>query len=689
MPHWFRRAARAALLFLSLAFPCSVAAQSAPATLEGRISRSGVSIADATLTLSGAGTLVIARTDPQGAFTVQLEAGRHMLEVRATASPPALFQGIDVNPGERWRLTLDLAKVGADAGTAAASLRGVLTRIDPAGRNDLTERWLARLPLDRRDPLAAAAELFTDVADEAALGAGTGSVRRIDGIDISDPLDGSAAASHTPTSAELLAITDAGLSAGEPAFSGAIFDLVSRAGSNAFSGLFDARGTGDGLRGDNTTEDLLTANPLLSDRDRLTTETDVSGWIGGPLRHDRAFFSGSVAYTRTEDDPTGPRTTRRTTTPRAQGRVTLAPSLADTIAVAVLFDDPETTGAAPADVARVATAAVANRLERQTLAARVVWQRSLTQSMALRVHWSLLDGSGRTEPESATPGRVDEATNTYTGSLGRIDGSDRLRNVAGGALSLSRRWAGTHAIEAGGEIDTSRIEQTSGLVGDRFSVDFGGRPNLEIDWAGAAQEGRSRRLSGFVRDVWALGDRITIDAGVRVDALRGSTPDRGAVYTATIVQPRVGVALGLDRSGRTVARASYGQYARPLWFSHYDRATPGVAPVVSYEILANGSRREVERVVTPVYEVDASLRHPRSDEAAFGVDAPPHHRGESGRHRCLPSGSRHRRRAVSRRALDSGEPPGAYGPDRDGVSLGESPRERAARSHRQRGRRPL
>jgi Carboxypeptidase regulatory-like domain len=619
MSHRFRRVLSSAAVLVILGISSRPArAQAPPAALDAVLTRSGVALPGATLTFISGGGTVSVQSDDRGAVTLPLEAGEYTLEVQAPGSPLVSLPAFRVHPGERYRLSLDLAAL-ADSVAKPAVLQGALVRVDPATRYDLDDRWLTRLPIDRRDALLATAELFPGLADAVALGAGAGSVPRVDGIDLTDPIDGSALTSHTATAAQSVAVAESGVSAAEPGFSGVVIDVVTRAGGNALSGLFDVRGTADGLRGDNTPEDLLTANPLLADRDRLLSDTDISGWMGGPLRRDRAFVSASFGYTRTEEDPEGPRTTRETSTPRAQARLTLAPSPSSTIASAFFFDDRATTGSAPADVARVTTDALANRVDARTIATRLVWQRALGRQMALRAGWSFLDGARRTEPESLVPGRVDEATNTYSGSLGLVDSRDRQRHAVNATLSTVLHAAGTHSLEAGGEFETARVEESSGFVDDRFYVDFGGRPNLEIDWAGAAREGRSRRVSGHVRDAWILGARVTVDAGVRFDALRGSSADSGAVYTATIVQPRVGAAIAVDGRGRTVVRVSYGQYAQPLWFSHYDRAVPGVAPIVSYEVLPSGVRREVERLVTPVYEVKADVRHPRVDETAVGL----------------------------------------------------------------------
>jgi hypothetical protein len=623
MPHVFRFVATLSLTLLLVGHASRAVAQSAPATIDGIVETAGGPVAgapvsDATVTLQGPGLVHSVRTNARGQFLARVEPGLYRVQITSPGTQGVEWPAVHVRSGQHLRLRGTLVSAPAGSGvtpTPARPLSG-----DSTTAFTLDEPLLGRLPLDRRDALAAVSELWPGVADGSILGAGanTGSPRRVDGIDLSDPLDGRAWTSYIATSASLVTL-QASAPAAEGGAVGAVIDVVTRAGGNRTSGLVEARGTSDALRGDNLSEALLDRNPLLADRDAPLSDTDVSGWLGGPLRRDRAFFSAAIGYGRDRDDPLGPRTIRQTSTLRAQGRLAVSHGDSDVLNGAVFFDDRSASGLAGPEVARVITDAVANRFDGQTLAARLAWQRVLSRSLQLRATWSWLDGSGETAPDALVAGHLDEATGIYTGSQGRRQQSNRLRHIVGASLTAPVDFAGAHTLEGGFELESSRIEEATHYIDDRLFIDFGGRPNLEIDWAGAAREGSSRRLSAYAQDAWTPAARVTVNAGVRVDRFRGATPDIGTVYEATSLQPRAGITVALDGAGRTTARVHYGRYAEPLWFSHYDRATPGVAPVVSYEILANGARREVERVTTPVYTVAAGLRHPRIDETSFGV----------------------------------------------------------------------
>ena len=90
-----------------------------------------------------------------------------------------------------------------------------------------------------------------------------------------------------------------------------------------------------------------------------------------------------------------------------------------------------------------------------------------------------------------------------------------------------------------------------------------------------ATDGKERALGLYAKDTWRISDRVTLSAGVRFDRYQGyndaSVQESGqfssggsfpelTVYTWNRVVPRVGTVYDLTGNGKTVIRASYGQY---------------------------------------------------------------------------------------------------------------------------------
>src|SRR4030095_15560486 len=93
----------------------------------------------------------------------------------------------------------------------------------------------------------------------------------------------------------------------------------------------------------------------------------------------------------------------------------------------------------------------------------------------------------------------------------------------------------------------------------------------------AINGGRFVTAALFVTDSITLGERLTVNAGVRFDHSRAISQDLRAIdvegretggtirglgtqYTWNLISPRLGVAARLNSNGRTVLRASSGRF---------------------------------------------------------------------------------------------------------------------------------
>ena len=102
----------------------------------------------------------------------------------------------------------------------------------------------------------------------------------------------------------------------------------------------------------------------------------------------------------------------------------------------------------------------------------------------------------------------------------------------------------------------------------------------------------------FVSDRFSIGERVTVDAGVRFDHNRAINPDLpvisadgyetdavnpgvGTIYTQNVLSPRLGVTAKLDRSGRTLLRASYGRFNQGVLTGELDPISQGITPTTT------------------------------------------------------------------------------------------------------------
>ncbi len=131
------------------------------------------------------------------------------------------------------------------------------------------------------------------------------------------------------------------------------------------------------------------------------------------------------------------------------------------------------------------------------------------------------------------------------------------------------------------------VEDTVGRVVRR--VQFGPPSTLTANDSPMALTGR---------DVWTIGDRLQIDAGVRVD--------HDSSYSGATPSARVGIRYAFDSAAVTVVRAGYGSFvgALPLaveaFAGHPARVDTAVDPLTGTDLDAVVLRPTVERLQLPL-----------------------------------------------------------------------------------------
>jgi hypothetical protein len=122
-----------------------------------------------------------------------------------------------------------------------------------------------------------------------------------------------------------------------------------------------------------------------------------------------------------------------------------------------------------------------------------------------------------------------------------------------------------------------------------------------------------------VQDSWKVGDRLTINPGVRLDLIRGSNPQVGQVYSANNFAPRLGFAWDVTGDYNTVVKGAYSQYYEGAMATTFERGIPGVSPRQVYDV--TGSKPElIDTINIPIYKIDPDIKHPRVDEVYGAVE---------------------------------------------------------------------
>ena len=214
--------------------------------------------------------------------------------------------------------------------------------------------------------------------------------------------------------------------------------------------------------------------------------------------------------------------------------------------------------------------------------------RSIVNASVGRSYWN-----SRAVPYTDNPPAFDIVTQRWSGAYVNSVGADSTP-----AGSLSSRWqydanysyflpkwlGGTHEFKVGtyfakdiyNKFQELRGEGTGG-VGHDYRLDFSNGTPFEVLLYNSpfVSKNTVNYQSGFARDNWRIGERLTLSLGLRVERYAAYLPEqskpagpfseaadypRTDLYDWASWAPRVGLSYPLTADNRTVVKATYGRF---------------------------------------------------------------------------------------------------------------------------------
>jgi hypothetical protein len=371
---------------------------------------------------------------------------------------------------------------------------------------------------------------------------------------------------------------------------------------------------------------------------------DVTTTLGGPIKADRAWLFGAYQHLRDYDsqpgtDPAFPRTYKQD---KFFGKLTW--KLTPTLQLMQSFHQEDwvnptpATIAAPFDTTLRTSASVPNMTFFQLTGVpsnQTVWEARVGRFIQ-RQHNDPSSG------DFTTPSHTDQITGTTSGNAPTIGGPtfDRLT----GKVALHRfepGWlGGDHEFSVGLQVERGSHQSITLFPGGVDYIDSNGQPFETVSRAPSITGGEFLTSGAFASDSWSIADRVTLDAGLRFDHSRASSPDlpridaegneidgvipgRGTLYTWNVISPRLGLSAKLAGDGRTLLRASYGRFNQGVLTGELDSIHPGVTPIttMAYDPSTGGYTKLVS-VVDPTINlsIDPNMRTPYTDEYSVSLD---------------------------------------------------------------------
>ena len=417
---------------------------------------------------------------------------------------------------------------------------------------------------------------------------------------------------------------------------GAVINVITRQGSERFA--YDASYYGQ--------PPSLTAQPV-----RLPYGTGATGYerdryrdftsnLGGPAIHNRLWFFGGYQYLRDYDSQPGtdPQTPKKYEQNKIFAKLTwnLAPGWRLEQSFHEEFwvnpDQPrvgrpiETTTRNHAHVPAITFGHLTH-----VASPRTMWE--------ARVGRFVYSADGPPAIDTQKPSVLDTSTNSLSNAPQSFNGLTLIRTVAKATLNHYRAgvWGADHAWKMGVQVEHGSHETYVIIpTGVRFT-NSGPNP-ISQTAADPSNTGAAFLTTGlFVTDAITIGDRLTLNAGLRYDRSRAISqdlpqvdgagnateeivPGLGTLFVWNILSPRVGMTMKLDSRGRTMLRASYGRFAQGVLTGELGGFHPGLTPTVTKAYVDGGYNRVTQVVDSSNLRLDPDVRAPRTDEYGIGID---------------------------------------------------------------------
>ncbi len=579
-----------------------------------------------------------------------LPPGAYVLDVEFQGFKTYHEEGIRIGAGATIERTVELQLTGHEESIVVEGAGSRTEARDPGFGTRFGHEDLGAIPTRRASmfdfiraapgvsPTSPTSSTTTTVS---AFGSGTNeNLFLIDGMNSTCPCNGVSRAEPGVDFIQEIQVQSVGASVEFGNLQGAVFNVITRQGSNRF--LFDASYYGQpaGL----TSQPVRLAYGEFETGYERAMYRDATTTLGGPAVRDRLWFFAGYQHLRDYDsqpgtDPKRPRTNEQDKifaklTWKLTPRLQLLQSVHNESWVR---PDPPTS-VTPFDATLRRSASVPAMTFghlTHTLSANTVWDARVGRFVY----------SEEREPSTGNrtiPNRLDRATGISSGAPPQIGWLKLLRTTAKATISHYRTGlAGAdHQLKMGGQLE--RGEQHGANViptGVRFE-DKDRLPFQAISSDASHTGGLFITAAAFASDALTVGDRLTINAGVRFDHSRAISQDLraldpegreidgtvrglGTMYTWNVLSPRLGVTTKLTNDGRTVLRGTYGRFSQGVLTGEFSSFHPGVTPITTDKFdPATGGYTTRFKVVDPKKNLllDPEIRAPHTDEYSIGVD---------------------------------------------------------------------
>ncbi len=486
-------------------------------------------------------------------------------------------------------------------------------------------------------------QAVTNDSRSTSLGAATSeSSYQLDGTDFTAPLTGAAWPWPNTDAIEEIEVLSLGAPAEYGNLQGAVFNVVTRQGSNAWNGDANFYFQSDGLTGRNTTDEQDGGLPFHRQK-----YNDATFQLAGPVVKDKLWFFASYQYQRDFYSPVGTSAEfpQKFEANRVFGKINWQINAKNKVMLA--YHDDYYRIPCIDNYCNEFTAPSTIKVEHgHNPSPNVTYTGVLSNKTYVEARVSGFYGSDHADPLQGGEPRVkprylDLDTGEITGGIYSWYDGDIWKTAASVKVShfADKFLGGSHDFKFGVQFNDGGGDYVGGY--NDYIRTSGGVPSYAYGYLNAGHVAGSTRGAGvYFDDAFRVSDRLTINLGVRYDygkAFFGSYPlldvdgNPTGETTAPVdklfawnsVSPRIGFNWKLTKDGKSVLKAHYGRYYRGIITGEFDDVAPSAPPIVSFSgEYDEGGHRIGEEIYSDNSQlrVDPSFKNPYTDQFIVGFE---------------------------------------------------------------------
>lgn len=618
---------------------------------------SGAILPGVTVTIRGSGvpgapTVVTSET---GAYRFPaLPPGDYTVEYSLQGFSSLRREGIPVGVGAVVELKISM-KVSTISETVTVTGESpVVNLASTTVSTNYNKEWVAAAPirhfsffdLVNSAPGVSATSTVGSSTSATTLGSTTNdNVYAIDGTDLSAPTGGTAWPWPNADAIQEIEVLQLGASAEYGNVMGAVFNVVTRQGGNAFHGDGTYYHQSDNLTSRNTTVaqecagvDDCPAGGLPYHRDQWR---DTTWQISGPIVRDKFWFFGSFEYQNDFDSQPGtdPAFPAKSTSRRVFYKLNY--NITDNHRLMHGYhNDYWSFPGVPSAVTAPSTINIGhgdnptpNLVYTGVLSSKTFVEARLAGYYGKDSTDPLIEGEPRVQPRI-----INNDTGQITGGISSWGDAKTWRTGVSGKIShlADRFLGGSHDLKLGVQYSGGGRDAILGVNDYLYIV--GGKQSYGYTRLPYHSGGLIRNFGVYGDDTYRLGNVVTLNLGLRYDHSQAKypsfpvldvnasetgqfSPGNDDVYHWNVVSPRIGATWKVNDSGRTVVKGYYGLLYRGIFLNDFTAAIPSVTPKYIFDITPSGGRTNFSVVSsTDGLTIDHGYSDPYSHEAIVQVE---------------------------------------------------------------------